>query len=31
MGELIESDTTDRIFHDPTDPRTARYITGKFG
>jgi phosphate transport system ATP-binding protein len=30
-GDLIEFDTTDRIFTSPTDSRTEDYITGKFG
>jgi phosphate transport system ATP-binding protein len=30
-GELIEFDTTDRIFTSPRDSRTEDYITGKFG
>lgn len=31
MGELIEFDTTDRIFTVPSDKRTDEYIRGKFG
>ena len=31
MGELIECDTTDRIFTRPRDKRTEDYITGRFG
>ena len=31
LGELVESGTADRIFHAPADPRTERYISGKFG
>lgn len=31
MGELIEVDTTDKIFTAPVDRRTNDYITGKFG
>jgi phosphate transport system ATP-binding protein len=31
MGELIEIDSTDRIFTIPSDPRTEQYVTGKFG
>jgi phosphate transport system ATP-binding protein len=30
-GDLIEFDTTDRIFTSPKDSRTEDYITGKFG
>jgi len=30
-GELIEFDTTRKIFTDPKDERTQNYITGKFG
>ncbi|MEL6688435.1 MAG: phosphate ABC transporter ATP-binding protein PstB [Pseudomonadota bacterium] len=30
-GELIEYDQTDRIFTNPSDPRTQDYITGRFG
>jgi len=30
-GELIEFNTTEKIFHDPSDPRTLDYIAGKFG
>lgn len=31
MGELIEIDTTDKIFTAPSDKRTNDYITGRFG
>ena len=31
MGDLVECGPTDRIFTNPADPRTADYITGKFG
>ncbi len=31
MGELIEYGDTDVIFSSPSDPRTERYITGRFG
>jgi phosphate transport system ATP-binding protein len=31
MGELIEYDTTDKIFTQPRDQRTEDYITGRFG
>jgi phosphate transport system ATP-binding protein len=30
-GELVEVDETDRIFTNPSDSRTERYVTGKFG
>jgi phosphate transport system ATP-binding protein len=31
MGELVEIDTTARIFTMPSDERTEQYVTGKFG
>ena len=31
LGELVETDTTDRIFSQPKDKRTEDYITGRFG
>jgi phosphate transport system ATP-binding protein len=31
LGNLIEVDTTDRIFTRPNDARTEAYITGRFG
>ena len=31
LGELIETGTTEQIFHAPADPRTERYVTGTFG
>lgn len=31
MGELVEYGRTEKIFHDPDEPRTEQYITGKFG
>jgi phosphate transport system ATP-binding protein len=31
MGELIEIDTTDKIFISPKDKRTEDYISGRFG
>ncbi|TCK98782.1 phosphate transport system ATP-binding protein [Natranaerovirga hydrolytica] len=31
LGELIESDRTDKIFSNPNDKRTEDYITGRFG
>jgi len=30
-GQLIEFDTTEKIFTDPKDPRTVDYIAGRFG
>ena len=30
-GEVIEHDATSRIFTNPDDERTERYVTGKFG
>jgi phosphate transport system ATP-binding protein len=30
-GELIEHDETNKIFTTPSDERTERYVTGKFG
>jgi phosphate transport system ATP-binding protein len=30
-GKLIESDLTQKIFTNPSDPRTEAYITGRFG
>jgi phosphate transport system ATP-binding protein len=31
VGRLVEFDTTERLFTQPTDPRTEGYITGRFG
>jgi len=31
IGRLVEFDATDRIFTNPSDPRTEGYITGRFG
>ena len=31
LGELVEFNETDRIFTNPSDPRTEDYITGRFG
>ena len=31
MGEMVEFDTTYRLFSEPRDKRTEDYITGKFG
>ncbi len=30
-GRLVEFDSTDRVFTNPTDPRTEAYISGRFG
>ena len=30
-GVLVEYDRTDRMFHNPSDPRTEAYVTGRFG
>jgi phosphate transport system ATP-binding protein len=31
LGELVEFDTTEKIFTTPSDQRTEAYITGRFG
>jgi phosphate transport system ATP-binding protein len=31
VGRLVEFDVTDKIFTNPSDPRTEGYITGRFG
>ncbi|HZH02802.1 MAG TPA: phosphate ABC transporter ATP-binding protein, partial [Myxococcaceae bacterium] len=31
MGELVEVDSTERIFTNPREKRTEDYVTGKFG
>jgi phosphate transport system ATP-binding protein len=31
VGHLVEYDTTDKMFTNPSDPRTEGYITGRFG
>ncbi|MGZ5854069.1 MAG: phosphate ABC transporter ATP-binding protein, partial [Xanthobacteraceae bacterium] len=31
LGELVEFDSTDKIFTRPSDQRTQDYITGRFG
>jgi phosphate transport system ATP-binding protein len=31
LGELIEFGTVDRVFLNPSDPRTLRFVTGRFG
>jgi phosphate transport system ATP-binding protein len=30
-GHIVESGTTERLFDDPQDPRTADYVHGRFG
>jgi phosphate transport system ATP-binding protein len=31
VGRLVEYDATDKLFTNPSDPRTEGYITGRFG
>jgi phosphate transport system ATP-binding protein len=31
VGRLVEYDSTDKIFTNPSDARTEGYITGRFG
>jgi phosphate transport system ATP-binding protein len=31
MGELIEFDSTEKLFTTPSNPQTENYITGRFG
>ncbi len=31
IGKLVEFDTTERMFSNPSDPRTEAYISGRFG
>lgn len=31
LGELVEFDTTERIFHNPSNNLTEKYISGQFG
>ena len=31
MGELVEVDRTEKIFTDPSQPKTEGYVTGRFG
>lgn len=31
LGEMVESGSTDDIFTNPADPRTADYVAGRFG
>jgi phosphate transport system ATP-binding protein len=30
-GMIVEFDTTEKLFTDPSDPRTEAYVTGRFG
>ena len=30
-GGIVESGSTEHIFEDPQDPRTADYVHGRFG
>jgi len=30
-GVLVEYDKTERLFQDPSDPRTQAYVTGRMG
>jgi phosphate transport system ATP-binding protein len=30
-GRIVESGPTEQLFHDPDDPRTRDYVTGRFG
>jgi phosphate transport system ATP-binding protein len=30
-GGIVEAGSTDKIFTDPSDPRTADYVHGRFG
>jgi phosphate transport system ATP-binding protein len=31
MGEVVEFDSTEKVFSNPFDKRTEDYITGRFG
>jgi phosphate transport system ATP-binding protein len=31
LGKLVEFDTTEKVFSNPSDPRTEAYISGRFG
>jgi phosphate transport system ATP-binding protein len=31
LGKIVETDNTKKLFTDPKDERTMRYIEGKFG
>lgn len=31
LGDLVETKKTEELFSNPSDPRTERYITGRFG
>jgi phosphate transport system ATP-binding protein len=30
-GHIVESGPTKKLFEEPTDPRTADYVNGRFG
>jgi phosphate transport system ATP-binding protein len=30
-GVIVESDSTEKVFGDPVDPRTRDYVNGRFG
>lgn len=30
-GHIVESGPTQQVFEDPSDPRTADYVHGRFG
>jgi phosphate transport system ATP-binding protein len=31
QGKLVEFDETEKLFEDPKEPETARYVTGRMG
>ncbi|HOV10919.1 MAG TPA: phosphate ABC transporter ATP-binding protein, partial [Bacteroidales bacterium] len=31
LGELVEYNKTDSIFHHPVEEKTSNYVTGQFG
>lgn len=31
VGELVETGPVEQVMHDPVDPRTKEYVTGKVG
>jgi phosphate transport system ATP-binding protein len=31
LGELVEFGTVEQVFVNPSDPRTHRFVTGRFG
>jgi phosphate transport system ATP-binding protein len=31
QGKLVEFDETPKLFEDPKEPETARYVTGRMG